>query len=268
MSGPDPVLLILLELHHHSQRKACTYSVCHLQSHNEPTCAAMPAQHITHCYCACWQTGTCSKHNCQSQFTELARDVAADVQVVEAGGLQTLLALLPAPQSSSVSPDAASAPPAGAASTAAATAAVPSWANKPASHKLQTCLLQLLAAMMQSQPARSTLLADGSNSNVSSTACCAVLLNILDAEAPPAPAPLSAVVVTAGAKGAAAGKADSKVKANGKGKAEAAPPVPTAPPAELVPPYPASVQLPAVQCLQVRWLLAVSDYPGQLGAVL
>lgn len=228
----------------------------------------MPAQHITHCYCACWQTGTCSKHNCQSQFTELARDVAADVQVVEAGGLQTLLALLPAPQSSSVSPDAASAPPAGAASTAAATAAVPSWANKPASHKLQTCLLQLLAAMMQSQPARSSLLADGSDSNVSSTACCAVLLNILDAEAPPAPAPLSAVVVTAGAKGAAAGKADSKVKANGKGKAEAAPPVPTAPPAELVPPYPASVQLPAVQCLQVRWLLAVSDYPGQLGAVL
>ena len=179
------------------------------------------------------------------------RNVAVDVQVVEAGGLQTLLALLPAPQSSSASPDAASAPAAAAAVGAAPTAAMPSWANKPASHKLQTCLLQLLAALMQSQPARSTLLADGSSSNVSSTACCAMLLNILDAEAPPAPA-APAVVVPAGGKGAAVGKADGKAKAAGKGKAEAAPPLPTTPPTELVPPFPASVQLPAVQCLQVR----------------
>ncbi|KAL3154190.1 hypothetical protein ABBQ32_013704 [Trebouxia sp. C0010 RCD-2024] len=175
----------------------------------------------------------------------------AAMQVVEAGGLQTLLALLPAPQSSTVSADAASAPSAAAAPTPAATPALPAWANKPASHRLQTCLLQLLAALLQSQPARSTLLADGSNSSMSSTACCGMLLNILEAEAPLAPAaPPPAVPILAGGKGPAVGKADGKAKPAGKGKADAGPPVPIAPPAELVPPFPASSQLPAVQCLQ------------------
>ena len=173
------------------------------------------------------------------------------LQVLEAGGLQTLLALLPAP----VSAGAASTAPAAAASTLAATAAAHSWVNKPASYSLQTCLLQLLAAIIQSQQARSTLLSGKGNSNVGRSSCCAVLLNILDPgplSAPPAP-----LVPPPGGKGAAAGKADGKAKAAGKGKAEAVGPVAAGPPAELVPPFPVSVQLPAVQCLQVRRPLLV-----------
>lgn len=166
-------------------------------------------------------------------------------QVLEAGGLQTLLTLLPAPGASPASADAASAT---AAATAAVTVAAPSWTNKPASHRLQASLLQLLAALMQSQQARSLLLAANSNSYVSSSSCVAVLLNILDphASGDPAATP-AAVVAPTGGKGGAVGKADGKAKAAGKSKPEA----PAGPPAELVPPFPVSVQLPAVHCLQV-----------------
>ena len=161
--------------------------------------------------------------------------------MLEAGGLQTLLTLLPAPESSHASADAASA-------TAAVPVAVPTWTNKPASHRLQASLLQLLAAIMQSQQARSVLLAANSNSFVSSSSCVAVLLNILDPEAAAVSAAMSAAVVApTGGKGGAVGKGDARAKAAGKGKHEA----PAEPPAELVPPFPVSVQLPAVQCLQV-----------------
>ena len=161
--------------------------------------------------------------------------------MLEQGGLQTLLTLLPTPESSPASADKASATPA--ASTTAV--AAPFWANKPASHRFQASLLQLFAAIMQSQPARRLLLAADSNSNASSSRCVAVLLNILCPEAPAGPAAVPAAVsAPAGGKGAAVNKA---AKAAGKGKAE----VPAGPPAELVPPFPMSVQLPAVQCLQV-----------------
>lgn len=164
--------------------------------------------------------------------------------MLEAGGLQTLLTLLPVPESSLPLADAASATPATAAFTAAVTVAAPSSANRPASHRLQASLLQLLAAIMQSQLARSALLAADSNSSASSSSCVAVLLNILNSGAPAVPvATPAAAVAPAGGKGAAVGKA----KATSKGKPE----VPSGPPAELVPPFPLAVQLPAVQCLQV-----------------
>lgn len=93
-----------------------------------------------------------------------------------------------------------------------------------------------------------------------------MLLNILEAEAPLAPAaPPPAVPILAGGKGPAVGKADGKAKPAGKGKADAGPPVPIAPPAELVPPFPASSQLPAVQCLQVRQLLVLSGLSWAIG---
>lgn len=83
---------------------------------------------------------------------------------------------------------------------------------------------------------------------MSSASCVAVLLNILDPGAPAVPAATpAAVAASAGGKGAAVGKADPKAKAAGKGKTEA----PAGPPSELLPPFPVSVQLPAVQCLQV-----------------
>ena len=168
--------------------------------------------------------------------------------MLEQGGLQTLLTLLPASESSPASADAALATPAAAALTAAAAAAAPSWTNKPASHRLQASLLQLLAAIMQSRQARSALLAGDSNSNASSSRYVAVLLNILHPEAPAVPVAMpAAVLATAGGKGAAVGKADGKTKTAGKSKPEAS----AGPPAELVPPFPLSVQLPAVQCLQV-----------------
>ena len=171
------------------------------------------------------------------------------LQVIEAEGLQKLLSLLPAPEPPT-SADAALTAPATAASTFAA------LSNKPTSHRLQTCLLQLLAAILQLPQARSVILAASSESSINSTSCCALLLNILDQEAPAAPAaPPAAAAAPAGGKGAAVGKADAKAKATGKGKAEAVLTVPSAPPAELMPPFLASVQLPAVQCLQVRPLL-------------
>ena len=176
------------------------------------------------------------------------------LQVIEAEGLQTLLSLLPVPEPLT-SADAALTAPA----TAASTLAAPFWTNKPTSHRLQTCLLQLLAAILQLPQARSTILAASSESSINSTSCCALLLNILDPDAPAATAAApAAAVAPAGGKGAAIGKADGKAKATGKGKAESTPPVPSGPPAELMPPFLASVQLPAVQCLQVRPFLSLS----------
>ena len=161
-------------------------------------------------------------------------------QVVQAGGLQTLLALLPPPDSPAASADTAL-------HTATSAVTIPA-PSKPASHKLQAALLQLLAAIMQTQQARHVLLA--ADSNASSTSCVAVLLNFLDPGAPAVPAPTpAAVAAPAGSKGAAVGKVDPKAKAAGKGKIEA----PAGPPSELVPPFPVSVQLPAVQCLQVGY---------------
>lgn len=160
--------------------------------------------------------------------------------MIEARGLQTLLPLLPAPESSPASADTAL-------HTATSAVTVPP-PSKPASHKLQASLLQLLAAIMQSQQARNVLLA--ADSNGGSASCVSVLLNFLDPGAPAVPAPTAAAVAAApGSKGAAVGKADPKAKAAGKGKTEA----PAGPPSELVPPFPVSVQLPAVQCLQVAY---------------
>ena len=182
--------------------------------------------------------------NWKHSLVHLCSEQVVHAQVLEQGGLQMLLTLLPAPESSPAAADTASATPA--ASTTAA--AAPSWANKPASHRFQASLLQLFAAIMQSQPARRLLLAADSNSNASNSRCVAVLLNILCPEAPAAPVAVSAALsAPAGGKGAAVNKADGKAKAAGKGKAE----VPAGPPAELVPPFPMSVQLPAVQCMQV-----------------
>ena len=160
------------------------------------------------------------------------------VQVLEAQGLQTILDLLPTPY----------AEPATNAAAPAGTSVAPAWANKPQSSGLQTSLLQLFAAIVQSAHVRSSILA--SDSSPDSTTCLSILLNMLDPDAPPLPASPPAAGPPAGGKGAAVGKPDGKAKAAGKGK-EAAPPVPVAPPPELLPPFPAAVQVSAVQCLQV-----------------
>ena len=186
------------------------------------------------------------------QTLETRQQTVPRPQVLQAEGLQTIFALLPA--SEPPSGDAASAAPATLASATASTPAAPSWAGKPASHRLQAALLHLLAALLQSQQARTAILQADSDSSVNSTSCCAALLNILDPDAPPAPvAPPAAAVPQAGAKGGS-GKPDGKAKAVGKGKADTLPSVPTGPPAELLPPFPTPMRLAAAQCLQVRCL--------------
>lgn len=168
------------------------------------------------------------------------------MQVYEGDGLQTILALLPTPYDGPSASDAAAA-----ATATAGTGAASAWANKPQSTRLQTRLLQLLAAILQSAIVRSSILS--TDSSPSSTVCLSILLNILNPDAPQVAPP---VVVTPAAGKAAVGKADGKAKAGGKGKAEAVSPMAAVPPPELLPPFPTAVQLPAVQCLQVSTICA------------
>lgn len=184
-------------------------------------------------------------HNCTSPLAQLQGSVFYIVQVLEADGLQTILALLPVPYAEPSVSDAAAAP---------STVTAPVWANKPQSSRLQTKLLQLFAAIVQSADVRSSMLSP--DRRQISMACSSAILNILNPDAPQLPV-AAPVAIAPGGKGAV-GKADGKAKVAGKGKADAVPAVPAVPPPELLPPFPAAVQLPAVQCLQVSVMHAWS----------
>ncbi|DBB06545.1 TPA: hypothetical protein ACH3X1_012086 [Trebouxia sp. C0004] len=166
----------------------------------------------------------------------------AAAQVREADGLQTIMALLPAPYAEPSAFDAAAA-----ATIIANIGAAPAWSNKPQSSRLQSRVLQLFAAVLQSVVVRSSIFS--TDSSPSSMVCLSVLLNLLNPDAPPLLVAPPVAVPPAVGKGAM-GKADGKAKAGGKGKAEAVPPLAAVPPPELLPPFPSAVQLPAVQCLQ------------------
>lgn len=159
---------------------------------------------------------------------------------------------------------------------AAALAALPppviiDYSIKPKSASLQTALLQVLAAVLESGEARKrlalnqkpssdaqiaaaaltpTVSGTSSSSSQAGAALVPLVLNLLCLETPEiAEAP------AANTAGAGKSKADAKGKPSGKGKPEAQA-TPSVPFTEVLPPFPAVVQLAAMDCLKVSSMLA------------